>query len=181
MNYFTSDWHFGHKNIIEYQDRPFSSVEEMDQKLIENWNSIITPKDTVWFLGDFSFHNREKTLKVIKQLKGKINFIFGNHDNSIRVLNRSNEMPDRVKCFGDYHEFNFNKQKYVLCHFPFESWHVKGIHLHGHIHNPDHTIVKPNRVNVNLDATVVVDSPIGRFGFWTLEDITKYVELMRFL
>ena len=66
--YLISDTHFGHKNIISYCNRPFSSVEEMDKTLIKNWNSVVKKEDTVYHLGDFAFGNKEFTQKIIKQL-----------------------------------------------------------------------------------------------------------------
>lgn len=53
--FFTSDTHFGHKAIIGFCDRPFSSVEEMTEVLVENWNSVVGPTDTIYHLGDFAF------------------------------------------------------------------------------------------------------------------------------
>lgn len=58
--FFTADPHFGHTNIIRYENRPFASAEEMDQELIRRWNETVSPEDTVYLLGDFSFYRKEK-------------------------------------------------------------------------------------------------------------------------
>ena len=75
--WFTSDTHFYHKNIIKYCYRPFNSVEEMNQSLINNWNNVVKENDIVFHLGDFAF---DKWKSIIKQLNGKIYLIVGNHD-----------------------------------------------------------------------------------------------------
>ncbi len=54
--FFTSDTHFGHKDIIDYYKRPYASVEEMDAALEKNWNETVKPNDKVYHLGDFAFH-----------------------------------------------------------------------------------------------------------------------------
>ena len=54
QRFITSDLHFGHKNILEYDKRPFSSIEEHDESLIENWNSLVRPQDLVYCLGDIT-------------------------------------------------------------------------------------------------------------------------------
>lgn len=64
MNYFISDLHFGHFNIIRYDNRPFNSVDEMDKVLIDNWNSVVSDDDTIYILGDISWHNEEKTVQI---------------------------------------------------------------------------------------------------------------------
>jgi len=76
--YFTSDLHLGHKNIIQYCNRPFVSIDEMNKVLIDNWNSVVKSNDTVYQLGDFSFNKNPKT--YLSQLNGNIIHIWGNHD-----------------------------------------------------------------------------------------------------
>ena len=96
-NYFTSDYHLGHANIIKYCDRPFKTVEEMTEKIIKNHNAIVKPKDTVFFIGDFCFRNSpggkegegelNKAEYYINRLNGRFIFIKGNHDrnNSLKT------------------------------------------------------------------------------------------------
>ena len=71
MIYFTSDLHFGHKNIIRFDNRPFTSVEEMDKVLIERWNNKVTDEDTVYILGDISWYDDQKTYEIFSQLRGR--------------------------------------------------------------------------------------------------------------
>ena len=73
--FFTSDTHFCHKKILEFCDRPWNSIEEHDEALIDNWNSIITPDDTVFHLGDFCFGGAPKWKEILKQLNGHIYLI----------------------------------------------------------------------------------------------------------
>lgn len=78
--YFTSDTHFGHKHILEFCHRPFSSIEEHDKALIENWNNVVGPDDTVFHLGDFGFGGFPFWKNIREQLNGHIILIIGNHD-----------------------------------------------------------------------------------------------------
>ena len=71
MNYFTSDLHLGHRNIIRLCNRPFATIEEMDETLIRNWNAKVTNGDTVYILGDLLFRNEKPAEEYLKQLKGK--------------------------------------------------------------------------------------------------------------
>ena len=78
---FISDTHFGHQNIIKYENRPFDNIDEMDKELINRWNKIVNNNDIVWFLGDLSCgRNKEYMANVMKQLKGHKRMIMGNHD-----------------------------------------------------------------------------------------------------
>ena len=78
-----SDCHFNHKNILKYEPeaRPFETVEEMNEKIISNWNSVVSPEDTVYVLGDFAMGLPEKIPSIVERLNGKIIIIRGNHDN----------------------------------------------------------------------------------------------------
>ena len=67
---FISDLHFGHKNIIRFDNRPFQSVEEMDETLITNWNNKINKNDTAYILGDISWYPKDKTAEILSTLKG---------------------------------------------------------------------------------------------------------------
>ena len=88
--WFTSDTHFGHKNIIEYCNRPFKTLEDMDNTIIRKWNERVKPDDIVFHLGDFCFRNSpggklgegtiHNAIYYEKQLNGKIILIQGNHD-----------------------------------------------------------------------------------------------------
>ncbi|WP_278286620.1 phosphoesterase [Clostridium sp. LS] len=74
------DTHFGHSQIIDCEKRPFVNVEEMDKELIIRWNSVVMDEDTVFMVGDFSFHDKEKTTEICSSLKGRMILIMGNHD-----------------------------------------------------------------------------------------------------
>ena len=76
-----ADTHFGHANIIQYCNRPFNSVEEMDEAIIKNWNETVSNKDTIIHLGDFGLGNKEYIRGIIERLNGKKILVLGNHDN----------------------------------------------------------------------------------------------------
>jgi len=78
--FFTADTHFGDSNIIRYENRPFSSIEEMDRVLIENWNNTVSAKDKVFLVGDFSAYGFEKSYEICQQLNGEKFLVMGNHD-----------------------------------------------------------------------------------------------------
>ena len=78
--FFTSDTHFGHAAIIQYCSRPYKSVEEMNQVLIDNWNSKVKKDDIVYHLGDFIFGGSKLWYEIFSKLNGNIVLIMGNHD-----------------------------------------------------------------------------------------------------
>ena len=80
--FYIADTHFGHDNIRKLSNRPFSTVEEMDNALINNWNSVVTDDDDVYILGDFSYKS-EDPIDYLKKLNGKKHLIVGNHDNKL--------------------------------------------------------------------------------------------------
>lgn len=79
--FFTSDTHFGHKNILEYCKRPYSSVEEMNEVLIKNWNEVVPEDGIIFHLGDFAFGGSTLFNSILPRLNGTKVLILGNHDN----------------------------------------------------------------------------------------------------
>ena len=78
MIYLIADSHFSHKNIIKYCNRPFSTVEEMNETIVSNWNKLVTPDDIVYHLGDVAFGNTG--LECARRCVGHKHLILGNHD-----------------------------------------------------------------------------------------------------
>ena len=136
MNYFIADTHFGHKNCMAFDNRPFKSIEEHDQKLIDNWNKTVGIDDDVYWLGDISWHRSLKTLEILNQLNGVIHLIRGNHDNKI-LKNR--DIQSRFIEIVDYKELTFSDGNgLVLCHYPipcFKNHYYGWYHFYGHVHN----------------------------------------------
>jgi calcineurin-like phosphoesterase family protein len=82
--FFTSDQHFGHKNIIRFCDRPFATIEEMNRAMIDNWNAVVSEEDVVWCLGDFAYRwGITHVQSTVQSLKGHKHLIVGNHDRKI--------------------------------------------------------------------------------------------------
>ena len=135
--FFTSDTHFGHKNIIEYCQRPFKSVEEMNEKIIENWNKVVSPEDTVFHLGDFVFRGKKR--EFLHKLNGKVIWLKGNHDSR-------NDTPIRemfIKLGGiDWH----------LVHNPADSLCTNVICGHVHQHWKFKKIKDRKVINVGVDV-----------------------------
>lgn len=75
-----ADTHFGDPGILRYEKRPFSSVEQMDEAMIEAWNAQVGEEDLVFHLGDFSVYDEKMNRELLAKLKGNIILIIGNHD-----------------------------------------------------------------------------------------------------
>ena len=152
--FFTSDQHYGHKNIIKYANRPFSSVEEMNEALIRNHNNIVQPDDDVWFLGDFAFMQLSQVKTVLRRLNGTKRIVLGNHDKVI-VNNRRDLLNEGLlDGIYDYKEITVDKQRIMLFHYGARVWN--GSHrgswlLYGHSHGslPPHG----KSVDVGVDDT----------------------------
>ena len=80
MIYFTSDLHFWHKNAIIYTNRSFETVEEMNERLVENWNKLVHPKDKVYILGDVTMVKPSRATEILSRLKGRKYLLMGSHD-----------------------------------------------------------------------------------------------------
>lgn len=132
--FFIADTHFGHKNVLSYDNRPWISVDDHDASLVKRWNETVGMDDDVYILGDISWHNATKTIEIFKQLNGKLHLIRGNHDN--KVL-KSREVQSLFIEILDYKEIEYKGKKVVLSHYPmpcFNHHYYGGIHLYGHVH-----------------------------------------------
>jgi calcineurin-like phosphoesterase family protein len=135
MIYFTSDLHFYHENVIKHANRPFSSMEEMNQVLINNWNKKVSTSDEIYILGDITMKGSTYTKGVLEQLNGRKYLIKGNHD---RFADQETFDKGAFVWIKDYYELNYQNERFILFHYPIEEWNhfFRGsIHLHGHQHN----------------------------------------------
>ncbi len=133
MIYFTADTHFGHESVIRFCARPFACAAEMDEALIENWNSRVGGSDTVYILGDLFFRS-EHPEEILRRLKGRKHLIVGNHDGSwMKKLDVSRYFAGIDK----FLEFSDGRRALTLCHYPLLTWkHAqRSFLIHGHIHN----------------------------------------------
>lgn len=132
--FFTSDTHFAHNNILKYENRPFKDINDMDNSLIVNWNNKISSTDDIYILGDFSFGDKDYTLKLLNKLNGNKFLIKGNHD----YVLKDSEVRNKFAWVKDYYVLKHNNMKFVLFHYPIQVWDCKhhgAVHLYGHIHS----------------------------------------------
>lgn len=137
--YFTSDTHFSHIPSFLWEPRGFSSVEEMNEAIVERWNRVVKPEDRVIHLGDVILSDTEKGLAYFKRLNGEICLVFGNHD----TLHRQEELAKlpNVIVLGYAHVFKYKKLSFYVSHYPslvanYDDKHFSQhvINLHGHTH-----------------------------------------------
>lgn len=170
-NFFIADLHFGHFNIVRYDNRPFKTTEEMDNVLIKNWNNVVSDEDTVYILGDISWHDEAKTVEIFNKLKGTKILIKGNHDS----IKRGSRL---MKCFAsvhDYYELYLNKKsKIVMSHYPMPFWNGQfrdTVHLYGHVHNSHQWHIFENWIK---EAKALQDIPMRVYNVGCMMDYIGY-------
>lgn len=131
MNYYIGDTHFGDDRVMKLTERPFSSVEEMNETIMKNWNMRIHQKDTVYILGDFALD--DDSASIMESLNGKKRLILGNHDRTLtkRIL-RQFDSVTTIRTIDDC------GRSVCLCHYPLLSYENSvygGYQVFGHIHN----------------------------------------------
>lgn len=142
MIYFTSDLHFNHGNILAYEPitRPFATIDEMNETLIANWNSVVKPEDTVYVLGDFAMGPAADVRGLVSRLNGTIKLVRGNHDTPAK-LKIYQKMGIEVK---DIEYLTYKGRFFILCHFPIASEEFmqmvvndnsEVINVYGHVHS----------------------------------------------
>ena len=158
MEFFISDTHFGHENVVWMCERPFSSVEEMNEALIANWNSRVKGNDKVYIMGDMFFRADIKLVEaILSRLKGRKILIVGNHDGS---WTSKLDHPERhFESIQPFYEGSVGNRGVTMCHYPLFAYRhqKKQYMIHGHIHNDTSTDywpllkVRPLVLNAGVD------------------------------
>lgn len=172
MNYYISDLHLGHANIIRLSNRPFKNIDDMESCIIKNWNNKVQDNDDVYILGDIAYrHNIDSLCDILSKLKGKKHLIIGNHD--VKTL-RNNKVKKYFKSISYYKEIKDGDKYLVLSHYPILEWngHFHGsIHLHGHIHND--TRNNAYKVLKTMENVYNVGVDIIKYEPCTLNEVIK--------
>ena len=167
--FFTSDLHFGHNKDFLYKPRGFDNIEEHDDTVIENWNSVVSKDDTVYVLGDIMMGNdTENSIRKLNRLNGNIIILLGNHDTNNKLIEYAkcrnvkfirdtdrNIVPLYAQIVKD------GKWSFYCSHYPtfmtgnfLHNDHLpKKIALHGHSHSQDkYEYLEYGCYNIALDA-----------------------------
>lgn len=144
--WFTADTHFSHANIIRYAKRPFASVEEMNQSLINNWNECVKPEDQVFFLGDFGLGDVAHLHGICAQLNGHKIGIRGNHDRNGSWLQRVGFYVVFESAF-----LKIGRHTVELIHIPSDQ-PPNHFQLHGHVHDKRPREVISNQLNLCVEV-----------------------------
>ena len=154
--YFISDTHFNHKNIIKYCNRPFKSIDEMNEKIIDNWNKLVNKNDIVYHLGDFFLGQKSDLINIVSKLNGKIYLIKANHD---RLTTKAYEECG-IKILKNA-PISIDEYKVILSHRPLPDTMIKNnyLNIHGHIHErklediyDNNLYTKEKHLNVSCDV-----------------------------
>ena len=146
--FFTGDTHFGDMRVLRFDHRPFATLAEHDAALVERWNEVVGPGDTVWHLGDFALGlGPERVAELVASLRGEKHLIVGNNDDAATLV------ATGWTSVGHYAELTVEGRLLVLCHYAFRTWNDMGrgaIDLHGHSHGKLTPI--PKQYDVGVDA-----------------------------
>lgn len=195
--YFTSDWHIGHANVLQFDQRPFRDMDHMNRVLVNNYNSTVGDNDTVYFLGDMGLGNSESLTKVVKELKGKKILILGNHDKGIQSMTRigflavmyssslviANQLVTMTHCplRGVWREDASKMNGYVEG----DNWHKEHkhknfsipdfgqFHLHGHTHKLPAERILDRQMDVGVRANDYRPVSISTVESWVVRSRGK--------
>ena len=134
--FFTSDTHFGHNNILKYTQRPYANINEHDEGLIANWNSVVSPDSIVFHLGDVAFASPERAAEILSQLNGHKILILGNHD---QMFYGGCEASKYFEHIIPQLSISIGSQRIIMNHYPFLAY--GGVYystptwqIFGHVH-----------------------------------------------
>lgn len=153
MNFYISDLHLFHDNILNLCDRPFENIQDMHDTIAKNWKKAVSPGDTVFILGDVGLYHEKEIRKWLDDLPGKKILIKGNHD---VYQTKSKTFCGAFTKITSYLEVKDQGRIVALFHYPIEEWNGffrNRYHLHGHVHNKEETLkLLDRRFNVSVDV-----------------------------
>lgn len=131
-NLYIGDLHFGHEQILWLDNRPFGTVEEMDDALIRNWQQAVSPDDTVYVLGDMFWRTVPglRRAEIIRSLPGRKILVRGNHD--------TDDADAGFDAAYDALTVKDGSDDVYLCHYPcigHPGFYKGAVHLYAHVHN----------------------------------------------
>ena len=170
--FYIADTHFGHENIIRLSGRPFTSLDEMNDTLLRNWNARVKNSDDIYIIGDLWYRGvYEDALQTVKQLKGKKHLIIGNHD---RKYLKNAEYADQFAETADILDLPYENKRLILCHYPLAEWNAffrGSYHVYGHIHNDRGAAFQYMKT---LDRALNAGVDINYFIPVTLDELIQY-------
>lgn len=135
--YYIADPHFGHENIIRFENRPFDSVGQMNRWLIEAWNARVGAEDDVYVIGDFAYRSATSVKGIVEQLAGRKHLVIGNHD--VKWMKTFEAEDYFVEIGHALYNVDEKNRRVFMCHYPCMAWpgarYETSYHVYGHIHS----------------------------------------------
>jgi calcineurin-like phosphoesterase family protein len=152
-----ADTHFGHANMLRFEPvaRPFASIEEHDETLVSNWNSVVGHGDSVWHLGDVAFGGVDTLRRIMPRLNGSKRLVLGNHAKHVPFL-----IDYFTRITGGARERDF-----LLTHYPvvFRERDREKANIHGHVHSH---AAGPGHICVSVEWTDLRPVPLEGIEEW---------------
>lgn len=152
--FFISDTHFNHSKILQFGRKQFSSVEEMNSIMVENWNKVVKPTDIVWHLGDVVMEPQgEKDFEILGKLNGDKRLICGNHDSDFKIKEYQKYFTKIFGCYDFGPRYSNRDCKFILSHIPVHpiQFNRCQYNIHGHLH--DELVDDPRYISVCVEKT----------------------------
>lgn len=155
--YVTGDHHFDHANIIEYCDRPFNDVNEMNQAMQDNWGAAVDADDVVYYLGDIAMADHDRIVNLTQSLSGQFVYLLGNHDDDLEPDSAPFPTAETVTIQHDGYRF-------LLTHRPEtvpDEWNHFIIHGHHHNNHPtEHPFFRADTKAFNVSVELTDYTPV---------------------
>ncbi len=161
-----SDLHFGHKNIIRFSDRPFYSIPQMDEALIENFNKHVQPNDISIWVGDIAFYPDDVANQILHRCNGYKIQVIGNHDFSKKKLKKLHFNETHI-----VYNLTIDGTTVAFTHYPMDNLPSGWINIHGHVHKGKPDKAATNR-HINVNCEFINYEPIG------LDQLADMVDMM---